>query len=454
MLEASSPLADLTSLSDCLTALTQRLQPMAARQGSTVYFDYVGLTMFPMNDVAALKQYVEEMISAGLAHTALGSGSLFLSVYARLLSIHKARVTVQLAYTDISSTRDLGRLSSMFGDLSTADGCKSEDMLSNDPAGLPAGFSDGVDASCVRHVSSGQGAVIVLSLSLPHRGPEVEPSYLVDLSTVSAWLIGALSEEEVLLATRLQRDGWLVRLFDDLDDALGFWASHKDGLEPALVIATEQSSMSRQALSHAREAWSPHCRVIYGVHTDSLFSSFQPEQGIEVRKVPFSPADLREIKELASALEASRNQASQTNRRVESRARPTALVVDDGPINRVLAQEMLHVLGYECDTAANGLEAVEYVERYRPDVVLMDLDMPVMDGMEATERIRRYEMHDHEGGHAPVTIIATTARDEEDVSKSWEAIGLSAFVPKPLMMTPLAAALSNCSCQTRAASPR
>ena len=269
----------------------------------------------------------------------------------------------------------------------------------------------------------------------------MEPARLTDLATVSAWLIGALSEEEVLLAARLQRDGWLVRQFDDVDDALGFWASHKDGLEPALVIATEQAEMSREVLSNARRAWSPQCRVIYGVHADPLPSSQQHEQGIEVRKVPFSPADLREIKALGSRVEAGRNEASQSNRRDNLRERPTALVVDDGPINRILAKEMLQVLGYECDTAANGREAVEYAERYRPDVVLMDLDMPVMDGMEATERIRRYEMHDRQGACAPVTIIATTARDEQDVSKSCEAIGMSAFVPKPLTMAQLAAAL-------------
>jgi CheY-like chemotaxis protein len=441
--DASLPFAELSSLSDSLTGLTQRLQSVAAQQCSTLYFDYVGLTMFPANDVSVLKQCVAKMISEGISQSASGSGSLFLSVYAWPLSIDKARVTVQLAYTDTSSTRDLGRLSSMFGDVASPAACDSKDMPSIDPDGLSTIFSDGVDAACERHVSGDAGALIVLSLSLPHSGPEIEPSYLIDLATVSAWLIGSLSEEEALLAIRLQRDGWLVRQFDDLEDALGFWASHKNGLEPALVIATEQAKLSWQALLKARGAWSPQCRVIYGVRSDHLFSSLQPERGIEVRKIPFSPADLREIKELASVLEASRNQASQSNKRNESRARPTALVVDDDPINRVLAKEMLHVFGYECDTATNGREAVEYVERYRPDVVLMDLDMPVMNGMEATERIRRYEMHDQPGGCAPVTIIATTARDKEDVSRSWGAMGMSAFVPKPLMMPLLAAALPN-----------
>lgn len=371
MPDASSSLADLTSLSDSLTAVTQSFQSLAAQQRSTLYFDYVGLSMFPLNEVSALKHCVEDMISEAFAQTEFGRGSLFLSVYAWPLSLDKARVTVQLAYTDTSSPRDLGRLSSILSDLASGTASEVRDMSSANTAGLSAIFGDGVDATCARHVSNGQGALIVLSLSLPHRGPEVEPSYLVELSTVSAWLIGALSQEEALLASRLQRDGWLVRLFGDLEDALGFWASHKDGLEPALVIATEQANMSLQALSDARAAWSPNCRVIYGVQTDHLSSKFTPQQGIEVRKVPFSPADLREIKELASMLEASRNHASQSNKRDEARTRPTALVVDDNPINRFLAKEMLHVLGYECDTAANGREAVEYVERYRPDVVLL-----------------------------------------------------------------------------------
>ncbi len=140
-------------------------------------------------------------------------------------------------------------------------------------------------------------------------------------------------------------------------------------------------------------------------------------------------------------LEADRKVASRGHEEGASGRRPVALVVDDSPVNRVLASEMLQVLGYDCDTAENGRDAVEYVERYRPSVILMDLEMPIMDGMEATERIRRYEMHEA-GQYAPIPIIASTARDERDVSSSWQAIGMSAFVPKPLMLDRLAAALS------------
>ncbi len=206
-----------------------------------------------------------------------------------------------------------------------------------------------------------------------------------------------------------------------------------------MVVAVETGATSLQALSAVRGAWSSQCQVILAV--DAAHDVEGVATGIDVRKVPLSPADLRELKERASTLEAVRKVASREHKGRQSGGRPIALVVDDSPVNRILATEMLQVLGYDCDTAENGRDAVEYVERYRPEVILMDLEMPIMDGMEATERIRRYERHEA-GLYAPIPIIASTARDEQDVSSSWQAIGMSAFVPKPLVLDRLAAALS------------
>src|ERR671913_1681682 len=66
----------------------------------------------------------------------------------------------------------------------------------------------------------------------------------------------------------------------------------------------------------------------------------------------------------------------------------TVLVVDDHPQAQVLLTRFLKRMGYRVETAANGLEAVNAVARVRPDIILMDLTMPVMGGYEATEQIR------------------------------------------------------------------
>ena len=148
MPDVPSSVTAIASLGDSLTALTQRLQSAAARQGSTLYFDYVGLTLFPAADVAALTQCVTEMVGDGIAQAGAGHGSVFLSVYAWPQSVDKARVTVQLAHTTTSGLRALGKLSSMCKEPASSAACDTEMMLSAGPDGLSAAFSEGVDAAC------------------------------------------------------------------------------------------------------------------------------------------------------------------------------------------------------------------------------------------------------------------------------------------------------------------
>ncbi len=112
------------------------------------------------------------------------------------------------------------------------------------------------------------------------------------------------------------------------------------------------------------------------------------------------------------------------------------LVTDDMPDNRRLLQDVLRPLGFELMPASNGQEALELLQVWQPHAVLMDMRMPVMDGFEATRRIKALP----EGQRVPV--IAVTASAFDDDMKAVLACGVDAYVRKPVRTEELLEALA------------
>ncbi|MDQ8201019.1 response regulator [Pelagicoccus enzymogenes] len=115
------------------------------------------------------------------------------------------------------------------------------------------------------------------------------------------------------------------------------------------------------------------------------------------------------------------------------------LVAEDTPTNQIVAKGLLKKLGIDCDIASNGQEAVEMLKQRTYDLVLMDMQMPVLDGMEATQLIRNMDT----GALNPlVPIVAVTANAmEEDRIKCIEA-GMDDHITKPISAPELAKILS------------
>jgi osomolarity two-component system sensor histidine kinase NIK1 len=115
---------------------------------------------------------------------------------------------------------------------------------------------------------------------------------------------------------------------------------------------------------------------------------------------------------------------------------PRVLVVEDNVVNQKVAQRFLQRLGCEVTLTGDGQQAVELLRQHEFDLVFMDIQMPVMGGLEATRVIRASEQH---GRHIP--IVALTAHAMVGELDRCLAAGMDDFLTKPLLFENLQAAL-------------
>ena len=120
------------------------------------------------------------------------------------------------------------------------------------------------------------------------------------------------------------------------------------------------------------------------------------------------------------------------------------LVAEDNAVNQHVARLQLRRLGYEPDIVASGRQAVAAVQAKTYDVVLMDCQMPDLDGFETTRHLRAWESLRADSGfkHAPLYIIALTASAMAGDRETCLAAGMSDYVSKPVRAADLAAALA------------
>lgn len=103
----------------------------------------------------------------------------------------------------------------------------------------------------------------------------------------------------------------------------------------------------------------------------------------------------------------------------------TCLVVDDSNVVRKVARRITEDLGFNCLEAEDGRQALEVCEKGMPDVIILDWNMPVMNGLEFLREMRKTEQ-----GSVPKVIFCTTENDLENIQKAMEA-GADEYIMKP-----------------------
>ena len=107
--------------------------------------------------------------------------------------------------------------------------------------------------------------------------------------------------------------------------------------------------------------------------------------------------------------------------------RPRVLLVDDYPDAREMYSEYLQYSGFDVIEAGNGIEALQQAIEQEPDIILMDLSLPVMDGWEATRRLKA------DRRTARIPVVALTGHALAGISEGARRAGCDAFVTKPCL---------------------
>ncbi|WP_442489093.1 response regulator [Halomonas litopenaei] len=198
------------------------------------------------------------------------------------------------------------------------------------------------------------------------------------------------------------------------------WEHESRRLEAALSRAREESRLKSSYLSHVGKALAPLIAEL-----DQLIN--RAGDGAE----PEALRRLSDIRLLLDNLEDGTDTAPvvEPSEASSDEAPPRVLIVDDGPVNLMLAREVLERRGVEVVTATRGEEALERLAAVAVDLVLMDIVLPDIDGVETCRRLRAMEAAD--SGRPRAVVIALTANASGQDQERFQQAGMDAWLAKP-----------------------
>jgi len=181
--------------------------------------------------------------------------------------------------------------------------------------------------------------------------------------------------------------------------------------------------------------------------TKSYYMKKIDSMGLDLFKVLYEPVNSSKIRSVLESYdsEAFNTRKQKTSRRKKfdeknSRFAASVLVAEDNVINQKLIRRTLEDLGLTVTVANNGLEAFEKRKNGEFDIIFMDIQMPVLDGMEATQEILDFE-EDYDQHHVP--IIALTANALKGDRERFMAVGMDEYTTKPLVRSDIISLLNN-----------
>jgi len=407
-------------LAEFFTDSARDVAAVARERGLLILFDYRG----PFVDIDVseneLRLSLRRLESAALE--LLDDGFLVLNAQTDWSDSGVADVAVSVAGT--GGRADDSRISAMLHKLGLTERAQGDELAEG------ARVAEGVCPHTGHRVAfaANQRDGLLFAIDI------VAPAVLIDRGSpphaqgAHAWLVSAVHGAQQSLARRLQRLGWSTSVFGSPQQALEQLQRQPKALKrPSLVIAQQSPLVTLEAVQALREALPPYSQIVVAVSGTAPPANVD---AIDYRAWPFSPHELEDM--TRRMLEAVNAFAIDTvPSAFDPERRPKVLIVDDNEVNLMVAAGLMQVAGFEVRTALSGEQAIASCHEEAPDLVLMDVHMPVMDGLQATRYIRAFQQT---GALPPFHIIAATADAVEIGQPACVEAGMDGYLSKPLTM--------------------
>ncbi|MDR1947736.1 MAG: response regulator [Desulfovibrio sp.] len=291
----------------------------------------------------------------------------------------------------------------------------------------------------------GYGSTFWLDLTLPC-SEEATSKAMVPAAALAGRKVLAVDDNPTNRSIiREQLESWKmqVAVCSDTDEAMRFLRmAGNSGSQYELVI-TDMQMPEKDGTDLARlMAEEPTFRGIPVILLSSGDQRVRKEAAARFSAVLTKPVRPEELLRAVSAALAvwESTDVSRMRTPATDKARPSdvslhVLLTEDMEMNRLVALRMLRDLGHSVSMAENGRQALELLEQERFDMVFMDIQMPVLDGVQTTRIIREKEASDPSRGHIP--IVAMTAHAMKEDREKYLAAGMDGYLSKPVFLADL-----------------
>ncbi|MEW9902487.1 response regulator [Pseudomonas putida] len=411
-------------IQDTLTILAPAAHAKQLELLSLVYRD---TPLSLIGDPLRLKQILTNLVSNAIKFTREGT----IVVRAMIEDEQEDSVQLRISVQDTGIGLSPQDVRTLFQAFSQAD-----NSLSRQPGGTGLGLviskrlieqmggEIGVDST------PGEGSQFWISLSLPRAHDDAQEQPLQPLLGRRAAIVDGHELARQALEHQLEDCGLSVSLFASFDQLLqGVQAASQAG-QPFefAVLGANLGTLSPEQLGHYHqhlERLGCLCVVLCPTTEQALYHPYLPNPHGQLLS---KPTCTRKLRRLLLELVQPRRATSDARASGNTRA-PRILCVDDNPANLLLVQTLLEGLGAEVLALDNGHAAVKAVQDEPFDLVLMDVQMPGMDGRACTEQIRRWEASQ---SGSPLPIVALTAHAMANEKRALLHSGMDDYLTKPI----------------------